>query len=105
MFEVRPPARTRVRQSLLRPLLVLGAERDLVMFSGMLAAMLIFSLGSLMFSIVGGAFWFAALMVLQRMAKHDPQLSKVYVRHVNKKIYYPAQPHHSAIEPAVKKHQ
>jgi type IV secretory pathway TrbD component len=46
-----------------------------------------------------------ALAALPRMAKNDPQLSKVYIRHVNKKIYYPAAPHFTATEPELKKHQ
>ena len=46
-----------------------------------------------------------AMAVLPRMAKHDPQLSKVYVRHMNKKTYYPASPHFTALEPQPRKHQ
>jgi hypothetical protein len=38
------------------------------------------------------------------MAKHDPQLSRVYIRHANKRIYYPASAHSSAPEPEMKKH-
>jgi type IV secretory pathway TrbD component len=99
------PHRTRVRQSLLRPLLVLGGERELVFASGMVAAILAFSLGDLVLAAVGVGFWLLALFVLQRMAKHDPQLSRVYIRHVNKKIFYPAAAHLSALEPEPKKHQ
>ncbi|HTJ27569.1 MAG TPA: conjugal transfer protein TrbD [Candidatus Limnocylindria bacterium] len=94
-----------MRQSLLRPLLMLGAERELVLASGMIAAMLAFAMGDLVLAAIGVGFWLAALVVLQRMAKHDPQLSRVYVRHVNKKIFYPAAAHVSASEPEAKKHQ
>jgi type IV secretory pathway TrbD component len=97
--------RTRVRQSLLRPLLILGGERELVLGSGMIAAMLIFSLGDLVLAGVGIAFWVVSLIVFQRMAKNDPQLLRVYVRHLNKKIYYPAQSHWNAPEPIIKKQQ
>ncbi len=99
------PRRTRVRQSLLRPLLVLGGERELVFASGMIAAILAFSLGDLVLAAIGIAFWLLALFLLQRMAKHDPQLSRVYIRHVNKRTFYPAAPHLSAPEPEPKKHQ
>jgi len=99
------PNRTRVRQSLLRPLLVLGGERELVFASGMIAAVLAFALGDLFLAAIGIGFWFVALFVFQRMAKHDPQLTRVYIRHVNKKIYYPARPHVGALEPEPKKHQ
>ncbi len=99
------PQRTSVRQSLLRPLLALGGERELVFASGMVAAILAFSLGDLVLAGIGLAFWLVALFVLQRMAKHDPQLSRVYIRHVNKKTFYPAAAHLSAAEPEPKKHQ
>ncbi len=99
------PIRTRVRQSLIRPLLMLGAERELVLFTGMITAMLVFSLGDLVLAGLGIFFWVVILAVLQRMAKHDAQLSKIYVRHANKKIYYPAAAHISALEPEPKKHQ
>jgi type IV secretory pathway TrbD component len=97
--------RTRVRQSLLRPLLILGGERELVFASGMIAAILALAFGDLTLAAIGIAFWLAILIVLQRMAKHDPQLSRVYIRHVNKKTYYPALPHATSSEPEAKKHQ
>lgn len=102
---MQQPARSAVRQSLLRPQLVLGGERTLVLASGMIAAVLIFSLGSVAIGAVGVAFWLLALAVLQRMAKHDPELSRVYVRHVNKRVYYPAHPHISALDPEIKRNQ
>jgi type IV secretion system protein VirB3 len=97
--------RSPVRQSLLRPQLVLGGERTLVLASGMLAAVLVFSLGSLTIGAIGVGFWLIALMVLQRMAKYDPDLSRVYVRHVNKRIYYPAHPHIGAADQEIKRNQ
>ncbi|MBV8579567.1 MAG: VirB3 family type IV secretion system protein [Candidatus Eremiobacteraeota bacterium] len=99
------PVRTRVRQSLLRPLLVFGGERELVFGSGMLAAVLVFSLGDLKLAAVGAGFWFLSLVVFQRMAKHDPQMTRVYIRHLNKKIFYPAHAHASAPDPIIKKNQ
>ncbi len=97
--------RTRIRQSMLRPMLVLGGERELVMASGMIAAILALAFGDIVLVAIGVAFWLVILVILQRMAKHDPQLSRVYVRHLNKKVYYPAQAHASALEPELKKHQ
>jgi len=97
--------RTCVRQSLLRPLLALGGERELVFGSGMIAAILALSLGDIMLAALGIGFWLLSLFVLQRMAKHDPQLSRVYLRHVNTTTFYPAAAHLSAREPEPKKHQ
>lgn len=86
-------------------MLILGGERELVFASGMIAAILAFALGDLTLAAIGITFWLIVLVILQRMAKHDPQLSRVYIRHVNKKTYYPALPHTTAIEPDAKKHQ
>jgi type IV secretory pathway TrbD component len=97
--------RTRVRQSLLRPLLILGGERELVFLSGMLAAILVLAFGDLVLAGIGIAFWLIVLVVLQRMAKHDSQLSRVYVRHLNKRDFYPAHAHATAIEPVLKRQQ
>ena len=99
------PVRTPVRRSLLRPMLALGGERELVMASGMLTAILVFSVVNIVAAVIGITFWFAALYVFNRMAKHDPQLSKVYIRHVNKKLYYPARPHFTAPDPIIHKQQ
>jgi type IV secretory pathway TrbD component len=86
-------------------MLVLGGERELVFASGMIAAILAFAFGDLTLAAIGITFWLIVLVALQRMAKHDSQLSQVYVRHVNKKTYYPALPHATSIEPEVKKQQ
>ena len=94
-----------MRQSLLRPQLVLGAERELVVGSGMIAAILVFSLNNIVLGAIGVAFWLLSLALFQRMAKVDPLLTKLYIRHVNRKIYYPARPHVFALPPNQTKHQ
>jgi type IV secretory pathway TrbD component len=99
------PGKTPVRQSLLRPHLIFGGERELVLASGMLCLMAVYAIQISWLVIVPILGEVAVLAILPRMAKSDPQLSKVYIRHVNKKIYYPAAPHFTAIEPELKKHQ
>jgi type IV secretion system protein VirB3 len=84
---------------------MLGGERELVLASGMLTAILVFSVANLVAAVIGIVFWGVALTVFGQMAKNDPQLMKVYVRHVNKKLYYPARPHISALDPEIKKNQ
>jgi len=39
---------------------------------------------------VGGMVWFCSIPVFRRMAKSDPQMSKVYVRQLKYRGYYPA---------------
>jgi type IV secretion system protein TrbD len=40
--------------------------------------------------LVGAALWFSAIPVLRWMAKADPHMSKIYVRHIRYRGYYPA---------------
>ena len=85
------PRRTQVHQSLARPLLLAGAERPLVLVNGTLIAALIFGVG-VHWASLGMAALLATLghWGLTRAAKHDPQLSRIYVRHVRYQVYYPA---------------
>lgn len=91
-----------IHQSFLQPLLLLGAERELVIISGVLAAMLILSLANLVCALLGGAFWVVSLAVLQRLAKTDPQLSRVYTRHVRYRKHYSACAHLGAASAEIK---
>lgn len=77
-----------IHQSLHRHNLVLGGERDLVMGSALLA--LLVGVGG-MTLISGGmalTFWLFTLFVLRRMAKVDPMLSRVWLRHVKQQDFY-----------------
>jgi type IV secretion system protein VirB3 len=84
---------------------MLGGERELVLGSGMISVILVITMGNLVLAAIGIAFWMVSLFAFQRMAKADPQLLRVYIRHVNKKIFYPSQPHFCALEPEPKKQQ
>jgi type IV secretion system protein TrbD len=89
------PRRISIHRSLNRPHLILGAERSLVLATGLVTALLIFS-GS--FSptslVLGVGFWATSFWALVRMAKADVQMSQVYQRHISYRIYYSA---HSCI--------
>jgi len=80
-----------VHLSLIRPILLMGAERELVLSSAIIAAVLVMSLERLIFTIAGVVFWGVSLAALQRAAKADPQFSRVYLRHVHYRAYYAAQ--------------
>lgn len=80
-----------IHLSLIRPILLMGAERELVLISGIIAAVLVMSLERIVFTIVGVVFWSLSLAVLQKAAKADPQFSRVYLRHTRYRAYYAAQ--------------
>lgn len=69
--------------------LFMGGDRELVMFAGLLAFALIFSAQELRATVVGLLLWFGTLFACRLMAKHDPKLRHVYLRHRRYKRYYP----------------
>lgn len=90
------PRRLVIHRSLNRPHLLLGAERSLVLTTGLVTALLLFSgnisVGSVTLAVL---FWTTSFWALVRMAKADPQMSRVYQRHIRYRSYYNA---HSCIE-------
>ena len=79
-----------IHQSLHRHAQVLGAERELVMTSA-LSALLVGVGGRTAASIASAAvFWLLAVFALRRMAKTDPIMSRVWLRHIKQQEFYPA---------------
>jgi len=85
------PRAVPIHVSLIRPILLMGCERELVLSSAIIAAVLVLSLERLVFTIAGVVFWSLSLAALQRAAKADPQFSRVYLRHARYRAYYAAQ--------------
>src|SRR5215469_9629989 len=79
-----------IHQSANRPHLLLGGDRELVLFAALLSAMLIFALVTWWGIVAGVALWIAAVAALSRMGRFDPMLRQVYVRHVRYRPFYPA---------------
>jgi len=73
-----------------RPHLILGGDRELVLFSILLCALVAFSLMNLYGVLLAGVLWGASMGALTRMAKSDPLLRHIYIRHVRYQSYYPA---------------
>jgi type IV secretory pathway TrbD component len=71
-----------IRRAGNRSSLFMGGDRELVMLSGVMAFALIFSAAEL-------RLWFAALFVFRWMAKADPRMRQVYLRHRRYAAYYP----------------
>jgi type IV secretory pathway TrbD component len=94
--ETKRPRLVPIHQSFLQPLLILGVERELLVITAILAATLVFSFGNAYLAVVGALLWLVTLPVLQRLAKVDPQMSRVYVRHACYARYFPAHPHCTA---------
>lgn len=86
-MEVRKIA---VHQSLQRHNFVMGAERELVMTSALIALLVGIGGLTLLSGVVAAVFWIVAVFVLRRMAKADPIMSKVWMQHVKQNDFYSA---------------
>jgi type IV secretion system protein TrbD len=84
------PREVMIHQSANRPQLVLGGDREMVLLSALLAAMLIFALVTWWGVVAGLLLWVSAVAVLSRLGKADPMLRQVYIRHVRYRAFYPA---------------
>lgn len=73
-----------------RDTLFMGGDRELVMFSGLLSFTLIFAMQELVATLAGLGLWFCSLFMFRLMAKTDPKMRHVYLRHIRYRMYYPA---------------
>lgn len=79
-----------IHESLNRPPLVLGGERNLVMMLGVIAGVFVFSLAQFWAFVTGIGLWVGGQWALALAAKYDPMLSSIGPRHVRYRRYYPA---------------
>ncbi|RWB92838.1 MAG: conjugal transfer protein TrbD [Mesorhizobium sp.] len=83
-------ARSRVHRALSRPNLLMGADRELVLLTGLASVILIFVVLTWYAALFGVAIWLVAVAALRMMAKVDPMMRRVYIRHVSYRPYYRA---------------
>lgn len=80
--------RSRVHRALSRPNLLMGADRELVLVTGLAAIILIFVVLAWYAALFGIAIWLVAVAALRMMAKSDPLMRRVYVRHISYRPHY-----------------
>ena len=83
-------ARSRVHRALSRPNLLMGADRELVLLTALAAIILIFVVLTWYAALFGIAIWLVAVAALRMMAKSDPLMRRVYLRHISYKTSYRA---------------
>lgn len=91
-----------LHQSLIRPILLGGAERTLALMNGVVAAGMIFGIGSWQAAVAGLVFAVAIHSLLVQLAKKDSQFFDVYKRHIQYQDYYPAKASYTAPPALVK---
>ena len=84
------PREITIHPSVHRPRLILGADRELVIFLGLMSAIQVFALVTWWSIISGILLWLVGGALLVRIGKADPLMRKVYLRHIKYQPYYPA---------------
>lgn len=72
-----------------RPRLFLGGEREPTLVMAVVAAGLAVSGQNLVTLAVAAVLWFGCIGLFRQVAKADPQMSRVYLRHLRYRSYYP----------------
>ncbi len=80
----------RIHRALSRPNLLMGADRELVLIAGLAAIILIFVVLTVYSILIGITIWIALVGLLRQMAKADPMMRKVYLRHLCYRPHYRA---------------
>lgn len=80
--------RSLIHRALSRPSLLLGADRELVLITGLAAVILVFVVLTAYSAVFGVLIWIIVVGVLRAMAKADPMMRQVYIRHVFYRPYY-----------------
>ena len=82
--------RNRIHRALSRPNLLMGADRELVLITGLAAIILIFVVLTAYSVLFGIAVWIVFVAALRMMAKADPMMRRVYLRHISYRSSYRA---------------
>ncbi len=80
---------TPIHESLNRPILLLGGERQLVLMLMVIAGVFIISLANIWCAVLGIFLWLVGQWALSKAATYDPQLSKTGPRSLRYRAYYP----------------
>jgi type IV secretion system protein TrbD len=79
-----------IHRALSRPNLIFGADRELVLLTGLICAILIFVVITPSAAVLGSVVWTTIVAGLRRMAKSDPLMRRVYLRHIRYRPVYQA---------------
>ena len=83
-----PLATSRIHRALSRPNHLMGADRELVLLTGLATVILMFVVLTWYSVLSGIVIWIAVVGVLRIMAKADPMMRQVYLRHIRYRPNY-----------------
>uniref|UniRef100_UPI00289631EC conjugal transfer protein TrbD n=1 Tax=Rhizobium sp. TaxID=391 RepID=UPI00289631EC len=64
------------------------ADRELVLMTGLTAVILIFVVLTVISTVIGFIIWIVVVGLLRMMAKADPLMRQVYLRHMKYRSHY-----------------
>jgi type IV secretory pathway TrbD component len=82
--------RAKIHRAGIRPHLFLGGDRELVLFTALIAFVLSVPSFQWVSIATGIVLWLIALFLLRQLAKADPRMRHVYLRQLRYRRYYPA---------------
>ncbi|NDW07634.1 MULTISPECIES: conjugal transfer protein TrbD [Jiella] len=85
---VTPLATSRFHRALSRPSHLMGADRELVLMTGLATVILIFVVLTWYSALLGVAIWITVVAGLRVMAKADPMMRQVYLRYIRYRPSY-----------------
>ena len=74
---------SRIHRALSRPNHLMGADRELVLVTGLATVILIFVVLTWFSALLGIVIWIFVLGALRLMTKADPMMRQVYLRHIS----------------------
>lgn len=86
--------RVDIYSALNKPNLMLGADRELIMMTGLISASLIFTGATIVTTIVGVVLFFICSLLLRLMAKSDPLMRQIFIRQNKYKNFTIRKAHH-----------
>ena len=79
-----------IYSALNKPNLIFGADRELMLITGLISFALIFTGATLITSVIGIALFFVCGLLLKKKKKSDPLMRQIFIRQNKyKKFYYP----------------
>ena len=96
------PRTVAIHRALTRPVLLAGADRELALANGVVVAALLLGIGLSWYTAATSAVLLGVGHVaLVLLAKHDPEIRRVYVRHIQLRAFYPGAPREVGRPPVV----
>lgn len=84
------PRKLPIYRALNKQNLIFGCERELILVVALFCVLLVF-VGQTFLTVLAGVFiWTFSVFFLRKMAKRDPHMSKIFVRHIRQQSYYPS---------------